>query len=67
MFSEEPLPAQSPLRDLDNVILTPHTGGATVETRLRMLVRAFEVLAGAARNEMPDGVVNGVTSLRLDS
>ena len=27
VFAEEPLPADSPLRQLDNVILTPHTAG----------------------------------------
>lgn len=27
VFAEEPLPAESPLRQLDNVILTPHTAG----------------------------------------
>jgi phosphoglycerate dehydrogenase-like enzyme len=30
VFHEEPLPADSPLRDLDNVQLTPHTGGSQV-------------------------------------
>ncbi len=30
-FTVEPLPADSPLRGLDNVILTPHTVGHTVE------------------------------------
>ena len=66
VFVDEPLPASSPLRDLDNVILTPHIAGATVETRLRMLTRSFEVLTAAAAGELPDGVVNGVTQLRLD-
>ena len=27
VFADEPLPAESPLRALDNVILTPHTAG----------------------------------------
>ncbi|HEX4212414.1 MAG TPA: hydroxyacid dehydrogenase [Candidatus Dormibacteraeota bacterium] len=35
VFDEEPLPAGSPLRSLDNVILTPHMAGATLEARLR--------------------------------
>ena len=29
VFEEEPLPATSPLWDLDNVILTPHVAGVT--------------------------------------
>lgn len=29
VFEQEPLPATSPLWDLDNVILTPHVGGVT--------------------------------------
>ena len=28
-FWEDPLPPQSPLWDLDNAIITPHTGGET--------------------------------------
>ena len=65
VFANEPLPADSPLRELDNVILTPHVGGATAETRIRMLLRSFDVLTKAAAGELPDGVVNGVTALRL--
>ena len=65
VFAEEPLPAGSPLRQLDNVILTPHVAGATVETRVRMLMRSFDVVARVARGELPDGVVNGVPSLRI--
>ncbi len=64
VFTSEPLDAASPLRQLDNVVLTPHVAGATAETRLRMLSRSFEVLTAAARGVLPDGVVNGVTQLR---
>lgn len=64
VFADEPLPPDSPLRSLDNVILTPHVAGATLETRIRMLNRSFEVLAAAAGDTLPAGVVNGVTSLR---
>ena len=31
VFAVEPLPADHPLRKLDNVVLTPHLGYATVE------------------------------------
>ncbi|MDP9405503.1 MAG: NAD(P)-binding domain-containing protein [Actinomycetota bacterium] len=64
VFASEPLDPSSPLRGLDNVVLTPHVAGATLETRLRMLSRSFEVLTAAARGTLPDGVVNGVTRLR---
>lgn len=65
VFEDEPLPAGSPLRELGNVVLTPHVGGATLETRLRMLHRSFEVIATVARGALPDGVVNGVDRLRV--
>lgn len=35
VFDEEPLPADSPFRQLDNVILTPHIAGASVQARHR--------------------------------
>lgn len=35
VFDEEPLPVDSEYRKLDNVILTPHLGAATVQCRLR--------------------------------
>ena len=34
VFDVEPLPADSPLYGLDNVVLTPHVAGGTVEARL---------------------------------
>ncbi len=33
VFDEEPLPAEHPVRDLENVFLTPHVSGQTTETR----------------------------------
>lgn len=35
VFAEEPLPADSPLWDAPNVIITPHTGGSTPEYSAR--------------------------------
>jgi phosphoglycerate dehydrogenase-like enzyme len=37
VFYQEPLPAEDPMRDLDNVLLTPHVSGLTVESRLRLV------------------------------
>jgi lactate dehydrogenase-like 2-hydroxyacid dehydrogenase len=43
VFEEEPL-GDSPLRQLDNVVLTPHIGSATHETRRRMAELAIRNL-----------------------
>ncbi|WP_416566210.1 phosphoglycerate dehydrogenase [Nocardia testacea] len=50
VLAEEPLPAHSPLRELDNVIITSHLAGQTTEARLRAGISAahavIDVLAG---------------------
>lgn len=35
VFDQEPLPSDSPFRQLDNVIITPHVAGASQQARLR--------------------------------
>jgi D-3-phosphoglycerate dehydrogenase len=36
VFQQEPLPADSPLLQLDNVVLAPHIGGATIDVKRHM-------------------------------
>lgn len=36
VFSKEPLPGDSPLRNIDNLILTPHLGASTAEAQVRV-------------------------------
>jgi D-3-phosphoglycerate dehydrogenase / 2-oxoglutarate reductase len=48
VFAAEPLPTDSPLRGLDNVVLTPHIGAATVEAQHNV---AYEV-SQAVRNAL---------------
>jgi len=54
VFETEPLPADSPLQALDNVVLTPHAAGITPETTEAGLGLAienvFSFLAGAPKN-----------------
>ncbi len=42
VFATEPLPAGSPLRELPNVVLTPHAGWATAEARSRLLQSPYD-------------------------
>lgn len=42
VYDEEPLPADHPLRKLDNVVLTPHLGYVTVENYRRCYSEAVE-------------------------
>jgi phosphoglycerate dehydrogenase-like enzyme len=44
VFDQEPLPPDHPLRDLDNVFLTPHVSGHSTETRLRLVEAIAEEL-----------------------
>jgi glyoxylate reductase len=47
----EPLPLGHPLLGRDDVIITPHVGSATVETRARMAMRAAENVVAFVRGE----------------
>jgi D-3-phosphoglycerate dehydrogenase len=58
VVEEEPLPADSPLRVLDNVYLTPHAAGSTSDARERSGTTAAENLIHALRGERPEGIVN---------
>jgi phosphoglycerate dehydrogenase-like enzyme len=50
--AQEPLPATSPLHDLDRVVLTPHVGGAVANNFPRVIRHAYDnaraVLAGGS-------------------
>jgi len=58
VFEAEPLPADSPLMSLENVVLAPHIGSATQETRDAMARYAAESLIGYLCRGESRNVVN---------
>jgi phosphogluconate 2-dehydrogenase len=58
VFEREPLQADSPLLQLDNVVATPHMGSATHETREAMARCAVDNLLAALAGERPKDLVN---------
>jgi glyoxylate reductase len=50
----EPLPADHPLLQLNNIVITPHIGSATPQTRVAMaMLAADNLLAGLERKSLP--------------
>lgn len=47
VYSEEPLPADHPLRTLDNLVLTPHLGASTVEAQEYVAIEIAEAIRDA--------------------
>ena len=58
VFEREPLQADSPLLQLDNVVATPHMGSATHETREAMARCAVDNMISALSGERPKDLVN---------
>jgi len=58
VFVKEPLPADSPLLKMKNVVALPHIGSATHETRHAMNKNAAENLIGALNGTLTNNMVN---------
>jgi glyoxylate reductase len=54
VFEKEPLPRTSPLVRMKNVVLLPHVGSASVETRSQMGLVAAESLMAVLNGREPD-------------
>jgi len=58
VFEEEPLPAGSPLADMENVVLTPHVGSVSPEAMRRLRQEVGRAAADVLRGRWPKYVAN---------
>ena len=57
VLEEEPTPAENPLLDLDNVVVTPHMAGQSQETNLRAAAFAYGNIMHTLAGETPESLV----------
>lgn len=60
VYATEPLPADSPLRTDDRILLSPHAGGATREAQGRLIGAVVDNVRRAVTGEPVQHVVNGL-------
>lgn len=60
VFSIEPLPANNPLRDGENILLSPHMAGSTAQAAMRIVGKSTANLRRVLAGEPVVDVVNGV-------
>ncbi|HDZ12817.1 MAG TPA: phosphoglycerate dehydrogenase, partial [Bacteroidetes bacterium] len=57
VYEKEP-PKDSPLRELTNVIMTPHIGASTVEAQIRVAINVARQMVNFFKEEKIENVVN---------
>jgi len=58
VFQEEPISKDSPILDLHNIVLAPHIGSASKNTRATMSLMCAENLIEVLEGNMPPNIVN---------
>ncbi len=58
VFEQEPTPTDNPLFGRDNVVVTPHMAGTTIDTWARRLEIAFTNVQRVSKGETPLAMVN---------
>jgi glyoxylate reductase len=58
VFPEEPFPPDHPILKLDNIVVTPHIGSATWQTRTKMAELVAENLIAFYEGKIPPTLVN---------
>jgi len=68
VFEPEPLTSQSPLLELENLIITPHHAGTTARTRERTLKQAAANLVLMLNGKLPEiGLCNPAVRARFEA
>jgi len=57
VFEKEPVSPDDPILKLDNVVLAPHIGSATIETRQDMAMTAIKNVLAVLKGEVPPNPV----------
>jgi len=65
VFEEEPLPADSPLLTLENVVLTPHTAGLSEESMRKVRTEVGKAAAAVLSGRWPKYVANPAVGERV--
>jgi D-3-phosphoglycerate dehydrogenase len=60
VYATEPLPVDSPLRDNDRILLSPHAAATTNEANFRLVAGIIDNIRAAVGGEPVVDVVNGV-------
>ncbi|MGI5204306.1 NAD(P)-dependent oxidoreductase [Spirillospora sp. CA-108201] len=60
VFEQEPLPEEHPLRSREDVLLSPHTAGASVQSQLNLLGTVRDNVTAAVQGRDVQNVVNGL-------
>ncbi len=60
----EPIDDDSPLLEMDNVVITSHIASASVRTGQALRARVTDIVAGAVRGDALPPSVNGVAAPR---
>jgi phosphoglycerate dehydrogenase-like enzyme len=58
VFEEEPLPKDHPIRNLPNVLLTPHAAWYSVQAEPDLRRRSARIIARALQGEVPASLLN---------
>ena len=58
VFEVEPVPIDEPLLKLDNVVMPPHLGSGSINTRIKMASMAVENCLAGVTGRMPPNAVN---------